>query len=117
MSRNAAAQAQQARQDVLAGIVKRVTFHNEENGFCVLRVKAALSLDAIENSLEIMMMLLAPEIIEAMLKEKQQARLRYTRESLLNSHNIPSRLLAEDSSVTNNFANPLRKMALITGIL
>jgi hypothetical protein len=25
---------------VLAGLVDRVTFHNEENGFCVLRVKA-----------------------------------------------------------------------------
>ncbi len=25
---------------VLAGLVERVTFHNEENGFCVLRVKA-----------------------------------------------------------------------------
>ena len=26
--------------EVLAGLVERVTFHNEENGFCVLRVKA-----------------------------------------------------------------------------
>ena len=26
--------------DVLAGLVDRVTFHNSENGFCVLRVKA-----------------------------------------------------------------------------
>src|SRR5262249_12829514 len=26
--------------EVLAGFVERVTFHNEENGFCVLRVKA-----------------------------------------------------------------------------
>ena len=25
--------------EVLAGLVERVTFHNEENGFCVLRVK------------------------------------------------------------------------------
>jgi len=24
-------------QEVLAGLVERVTFHNEENGFCVLR--------------------------------------------------------------------------------
>ncbi len=40
MSRHAAPQAQQAPQDVLAGIVERVTFHNDENGFCVLRVKA-----------------------------------------------------------------------------
>ena len=26
--------------EVLAGLVERVTFHNEENGFCVLQVKA-----------------------------------------------------------------------------
>ncbi|HEV3405287.1 MAG TPA: ATP-dependent RecD-like DNA helicase, partial [Candidatus Dormibacteraeota bacterium] len=26
--------------EVLAGLVDRVTFHNSENGFCVLRVKA-----------------------------------------------------------------------------
>jgi hypothetical protein len=25
--------------EVLAGLVERITFHNEENGFCVLRVK------------------------------------------------------------------------------
>ena len=30
----------QAPQEVLAGIVERVTYHNEESGFCVLRVKA-----------------------------------------------------------------------------
>jgi exodeoxyribonuclease V alpha subunit len=29
-----------AATEVLAGLVKRVTFHNAENGFCVLRVKA-----------------------------------------------------------------------------
>ncbi len=40
MSRHPAQQAQQAPQDVLAGIVERVTFHNDENDFCVLRVKA-----------------------------------------------------------------------------
>jgi exodeoxyribonuclease V alpha subunit len=28
------------KQEVLAGLVERVTFHNAENGFCVLRVKA-----------------------------------------------------------------------------
>ena len=27
-------------QEVLAGLVERVTFHNSENGFCVLRAKA-----------------------------------------------------------------------------
>jgi exodeoxyribonuclease V alpha subunit len=32
--------AHSATQEVLAGIVERVTFHNAENGFCVLRVKA-----------------------------------------------------------------------------
>ena len=26
-------------QEVLAGLVERVTFHNAENGFCVLRAK------------------------------------------------------------------------------
>ena len=29
-----------ARQEVLAGLVERVTFHNADNGFCVLRIKA-----------------------------------------------------------------------------
>src|ERR1700748_1381933 len=33
-------QPQPSTQEVLAGIVERVTFHNPENGFCVLRVKA-----------------------------------------------------------------------------
>src|SRR5947209_5929233 len=32
--------AHQSPQEVLAGLVERVTFHNEENGFCVLRTKA-----------------------------------------------------------------------------
>jgi hypothetical protein len=27
-------------QEVLAGLVERVTFHNNDNGFCVLRIKA-----------------------------------------------------------------------------
>ena len=36
----AAARPEQSHQEVLAGIVERVTFHNEDNGFCVLRVKA-----------------------------------------------------------------------------
>ena len=27
-------------QDVVAGVVERVTFHNADTGFCVLRVKA-----------------------------------------------------------------------------
>ena len=29
-----------APRETLAGLVERVTFHSEENGFCVLRVKA-----------------------------------------------------------------------------
>ena len=32
--------ARSATTEVLAGLVERVTFHNAENGFCVLRVKA-----------------------------------------------------------------------------
>src|SRR3954466_10752327 len=27
-------------QEILAGLVERVTYHNAENGFCVIRVKA-----------------------------------------------------------------------------
>jgi hypothetical protein len=27
-------------QEVLAGLIERVTYHNAENGFCVLRTKA-----------------------------------------------------------------------------
>jgi exodeoxyribonuclease V alpha subunit len=33
-------QPESATQEVLAGLVERVTFHNAENGFCVLRIKA-----------------------------------------------------------------------------
>ena len=33
-------QPQSPTQQVLAGLVERVTFHNTENGFCVLRAKA-----------------------------------------------------------------------------
>jgi hypothetical protein len=40
LSYSTAAKAQLAPQYVLAGIVERVTFHKEDNGFCVLRVKA-----------------------------------------------------------------------------
>src|ERR1700693_5347931 len=32
-------QPQPMTQEVLAGPVERVTFHNEESGFCVLRIK------------------------------------------------------------------------------
>jgi Citrate transporter len=34
------AQREAATREVLAGLVERVTFHNAENGFCVLRIKA-----------------------------------------------------------------------------
>jgi exodeoxyribonuclease V alpha subunit len=39
---NSSSQAQQesSTREVLAGLVERVTFHNAENGFCVLRIKA-----------------------------------------------------------------------------
>jgi exodeoxyribonuclease V alpha subunit len=33
-------QSAPSNQEVLAGLVERVTFHNPENGFCVLRAKA-----------------------------------------------------------------------------
>lgn len=33
-------EARSPEREVLAGLVERVTFHNDENGFCVLRVKA-----------------------------------------------------------------------------
>ena len=36
----ASAQTADTRTENLAGLVERVTFHNEENGFCVLRLKA-----------------------------------------------------------------------------
>ena len=34
------ASARTGATEALAGLVERVTFHNAENGFCVLRVKA-----------------------------------------------------------------------------
>ena len=33
-------QPEASKQEVLAGLVERVTYHNAENGFCVLRAKA-----------------------------------------------------------------------------
>ena len=33
-------QPESSTQEVLAGLIERVTFHNAENGFCVLRAKA-----------------------------------------------------------------------------
>ena len=36
----ATATAHSTPTEALAGLVERVTFHNAENGFCVLRVKA-----------------------------------------------------------------------------
>jgi exodeoxyribonuclease V alpha subunit len=33
-------QAEPSAQEVLAGLVERVTYHNADNGFCVLRAKA-----------------------------------------------------------------------------
>jgi exodeoxyribonuclease V alpha subunit len=34
------AQPEPSTQEVLAGLIERVTYHNAENGFCVLRIKA-----------------------------------------------------------------------------
>jgi exodeoxyribonuclease V alpha subunit len=33
-------QAEPSTQEALAGLVERVTYHNAENGFCLLRAKA-----------------------------------------------------------------------------
>ena len=40
MKPGAVRQAEISDREVLAGLVERVTFHNPENGFCVLRTKA-----------------------------------------------------------------------------
>lgn len=40
VGQSAAQRASTAPTEVLAGLVERVTYHNAENGFCVLRVKA-----------------------------------------------------------------------------
>ena len=37
---SAGASRDEASREALAGLVERVTYHNPENGFCVLRVKA-----------------------------------------------------------------------------
>ena len=38
--------------EVLAGLVERVTFHNPENGFCVLRTRARFIRTAAPSSVE-----------------------------------------------------------------
>ena len=40
MNRRLKQQPESSTQEVLAGLVERVTFHNAENGFCVIRIKA-----------------------------------------------------------------------------
>lgn len=35
--------AQASEREVLAGLVERVTYHNDENGFCVIRIKAVVN--------------------------------------------------------------------------
>ena len=40
MSSSSQAQQASSTREVLAGIVERVAFHNAENGFCVIRIKA-----------------------------------------------------------------------------
>ncbi len=40
MNRRLKPQPGSSTQEVLAGLVERITFHNAENGFCVIRVKA-----------------------------------------------------------------------------
>jgi hypothetical protein len=39
--------SQSSTQEVLAGLVERVTFHNPESGFCVLRAKARAHRDLV----------------------------------------------------------------------
>ena len=46
-------QPESATQEVLAGLVERVTFHNAENGFCVLRAKARGHRDLVRSVLKI----------------------------------------------------------------
>ena len=40
MNRRLKPESESSAQEVLAGLVERVTFHNAENGFCVIRIKA-----------------------------------------------------------------------------
>lgn len=40
MSTRLKQQPDSSTREVLAGLVERVTYHNPENGFCVLRIKA-----------------------------------------------------------------------------
>ena len=40
MNSSPLAQQESSTREVLASLVERVTFHNAENGFCVLRIKA-----------------------------------------------------------------------------
>ena len=39
-TRGMSPQPERSTEEVLAGLVERVTFHNAENGFCVLRARA-----------------------------------------------------------------------------
>ena len=43
-------QPETSTQEVLAGLVERVTYHNAENGFCVLRAKARGHRDIVEEN-------------------------------------------------------------------
>jgi exodeoxyribonuclease V alpha subunit len=40
VSRSSNDQTNTSDREVLAGLVERVTYHNGDNGFCVLRIKA-----------------------------------------------------------------------------
>src|SRR5467141_3898153 len=46
------AQLESATREVLAGLVERVTFHNAENGFCVLRIKSRFMRTSAPTSIE-----------------------------------------------------------------
>jgi exodeoxyribonuclease V alpha subunit len=47
-------QPESSTQEVLAGLIERVTYHNAENGFCVLRAKARGHRDVVEFGFKIL---------------------------------------------------------------
>ena len=66
-----AAQDRQSGTDNLAGLVERVTFHNSDNGFCVLRVKARGQRDLV-TVVGHAALIAAGEFVQAAGKEQKQ---------------------------------------------
>ena len=48
---NAAIPERRPATEEISGVIERVTFHNEENGFCVLRVKTKGDREAVYGSI------------------------------------------------------------------